>query len=151
MLWWARDAEWIILAAKNRNLTHREEPHHTWASHTCSPHTHLCWNGDDECEETVLAKEWVWDLCVMFWVEFKRSWVVSEEMRRLEERCETDGTERSVGRSQFWFTKCKQGEFLNQSQRLSWKESLTYILCVKIYINLLLKDPVKSGTCGLGF
>lgn len=67
------------LTGKNHITPERPIP----AAPTPSPHTHLCWNGDDECEETVLAKAWVWDLCAVFWVEIQGSWDVSEEMRRL--------------------------------------------------------------------
>lgn len=106
--WLPKTETW--LTGKNHITPERSIP----AASIPSPHTHLCWNSDDECEETVLAKEWVWDLCAMFWVEFKRSWDVSEEMRRLW---------RNVVKPIGLF------KFLNQSRRLSREKSLTYIYC----------------------
>lgn len=148
-----RDAEWIIPAAKNRNLTHREEPHHTWASHTCSPHSL-------PPHPPVLKRRWwMWGdgFGEGVGLGFVRN-VLSGVSRIM--RCEWRNEEthvvkpeRSVGLSQFWFTTCIQATFFHQSRRLSWEKSLIYILYVKMYIytNYILKNTVKSGRREFGF
>lgn len=100
------------LTGKNHITPERPIP----AAPTPSPHTHLCWNGDDECEETVLAKGRVWDLSAMFWVEFRRSWDVSEEMRNV---VKPTGRKVEWDAHSFGLRNVNRPNFFNQSRR--WK------------------------------